>query len=312
MKKSHLLFLLPFCLLSLTGCPILKNLADKIKSKTPDYEEVSYETFQQEAQKAHLAGHSYTTAVINGYLKNDTDNLFFSSDMLYFDDGEWVTADGSVTEKSEIGVDFLRREAYTVVDDGKTQYYFGKKGFKMTIDTETTDGTAKFNTEGLLTDYSVTFSKTIYSLSFSYKTNSVDILRRVDYSIFHDSAVTAHEKGHSYTKAVVNGTSESRGTTTKYSKVEFVLTSGVWQLKEISFTNLILSVYVGREACSVTEEDDISYYSGNGFKISVKNDTNNGYALFNKKGLLIEYKVNTYDESSGDSSRMDISITYSR
>lgn len=313
MKKSQLLFLLPFCIFPLTGCSILKNFINNGKSETPDYEEVSYETFIQEARKAHSAGHSYTTAIINGYFKEDTYDLFFSSFKLYFDDGEWVTADGSVTKESETGGIILQREAYTFVDDGVTQYYFGKEGFKMTIDTEATKGTAKFNAEGLLTLYSATVNKNSYLLSFSYKTNPVNILRRVDYSTFHDLAVNAHEKGHSYTRAKVNGYIEGSSANERMNNIEFELVDGTWKStrEETILQNMYAYLMLSIEAYSIADSEQNNYYCGNGFKISINEDGTSGYVLFNTEGLLTKYKFDTFDASSGDYSRGDISVTYS-
>lgn len=130
--------------------------------------------------------------------------------------------------------------------------------------------------------------------------------QKVTYEKFHEKAVAAHDKGHSYTKAVVNGTSESSGTTTKYSKVEFVLASGTWQPKEASLTNVVLSVFVGMEAQSVTEEEESTYYAGNGFKVTSKSDDGNGSASFNAAGLLTSIK-----STSGDS-KFNLTVKYSK
>ncbi len=130
--------------------------------------------------------------------------------------------------------------------------------------------------------------------------------QKVSYDKFHEKAVAAHDKGHSYTKAKISGSSESSGSTTKYDKVEFVLASGVWQPKEVSLTNIVLSAFVGMEAQSVPEDEDSTYYAGNGFKVTMKNDDGKGSASFNAAGLLTSYKVESED------SKYNFTVSYSK
>ena len=131
---------------------------------------------------------------------------------------------------------------------------------------------------------------------------------KVSYDKFHEKAVAAHDKGHSYTKAVVSGDMSGSGLSIKMDKIEFVLASGVWQPKGDSsgFDVMAASAYVGMEARSVPEDDESTYYVGNGFKVTMKDDDGKGTAQFNAAGLLTSYKAES------DSSKANITIKYSK
>ena len=108
---------------------------------------------------------------------------------------------------------------------------------------------------------------------------------KTTYDNFHKKAQEAHEKGNSYTSATLSGTSEDDGSKTTIKSKKFTKTSLGWQAVDGVLDNLYL-IYVGAEAASVGENEDATYYAGNGFKYTLDGTT----VSYNAAGLLTSYK----------------------
>ena len=130
--------------------------------------------------------------------------------------------------------------------------------------------------------------------------------QKVSYEKFHEKAVAAHDKGHSYVKAVLNGTMEASGMSIKFEKLEYTYASGVWQAKDSSVAAYAGAMIVGTEAISVTDEEGQTYYVGNGFKVTMKDDDGTGTAVFNAAGLMTSMKT------TADNGKMNVTVKYSK
>ena len=130
---------------------------------------------------------------------------------------------------------------------------------------------------------------------------------KVSYDKFHDKAQEAHEKGHSYKKAVVNGTMESGDTTIDIKKAEFTLKSGVWTpADDVSLmAALVGAMLLAEEAYLVPEDEQTTYYVGGGFKTVTKDDDSTGTMVWNAAGLVTSAK------GSGES-KVNITVKYSK
>ena len=129
---------------------------------------------------------------------------------------------------------------------------------------------------------------------------------KVSYDKFHEKAVEAHEKGHSYKKATANGTVETMGMTIKIDNVKFTYSDGYWTSSDNSVGASIAVGIVNTEAYMVTEDEDSTYYVGGGFKVTISNEDGKGTAKFNSAGLMTSYDVKLDDNT------MKLTVKYSK
>ena len=129
---------------------------------------------------------------------------------------------------------------------------------------------------------------------------------KVSYDKFHEKAVEAHEKGHSYKKATANGSVETMGMTVKIDNVKLTYSDGYWTSSDNSVGASVAVGLVNTEAYMVTEDDDSTYYVGGGFKVTMSNEDGKGTAKFNAAGLITSYDV------KADNSTMKLTVKYSK
>ena len=130
---------------------------------------------------------------------------------------------------------------------------------------------------------------------------------KVSYDKFHEKAQAAHEKGHSYKKAVVNGTMESGDMTIEIKKAQFTLKDGVWTPGDDVglMPALVGAMILAEEAYLVPEDEQTTYYVGGGFKTVTKDDDSTGTMVWNSNGLVTSAK------GSGES-KVNLTVKYSK
>ena len=146
MKNKLLVFTLPFLTLSLTSCFVFKNKS----SEEDSYRKVSYEEFFEEAERAHIEGHNYKSAVVNGYYQNDSDKLTFNSIEFEYNGDGFVMPDFSYTTAFLSA--YVGNEAINFLSsDERVEYYIANFGFKIFEKDDEAYGCILFCKEGLFT-----------------------------------------------------------------------------------------------------------------------------------------------------------------
>lgn len=136
-------------------------------------------------------------------------------------------------------------------------------------------------------------------------------MSKTNYSDFHKKAVEAEEKAPAYTKATAKGNVKqsivgvetSIDVDVKFEKNE----DGDWEVKEGSAAGAaIAALYLSYRASMVGDSGDITYYAGNGFKATAKDEDSATSYVFNQYGYVTSAKGNS------DSGKLDLTFTWSK
>lgn len=119
-------------------------------------------------------------------------------------------------------------------------------------------------------------------------------LKKVDYDKFHEQAVAAHDKGHSYKTASVSGTIKDGSTTTKIDKMTFTYTTtlGLKAWVPDDGSSAIIALVLNADASTVGNSDSRTYYAGGGFKVEDKETKDT--AVYNAAGLVTSMSGDGY------------------
>ena len=146
MKNKSLVFALPFLALSLSSCFVFKNKS----SEEDPYRKVSYEEFFEEAERAHIKGHSFKSAIVNGYYRGDYGKFDFNKLEITYNGDGWVMPDTS--SSTMFIIMYVGNEAINYLSsDERVEYYIKDFGFKILGKTDDSYGYILFNKEGLVT-----------------------------------------------------------------------------------------------------------------------------------------------------------------
>ncbi len=121
---------------------------------------------------------------------------------------------------------------------------------------------------------------------------------KVSYEKFHEKAVEAVENAPDYVKVVGSGTVVYSSITMNID-CTLELNGDTWEVTdgdEISAV-AVLS-YAAMTADLFAEDEDTTYYAGNGFKAIIKTDEVEGKAVWNKYGYLTSMKSDTSEGSA--------------
>ena len=130
---------------------------------------------------------------------------------------------------------------------------------------------------------------------------------KVSYATFHEKAVAAVEKAPEYKKVTAKGSVTAASVELKLDCVFEKKDSG-WELtKGDAISGSAAAVYLSMTADLVGEEEDTTYYAGNGFKITTNNEDGKGSITWNASGYITAIKVD-----AKDSGNMNVKFSWSK
>lgn len=142
-------------------------------------------------------------------------------------------------------------------------------------------------------------------------------LKEVSFDVFKEAARQAYEDGHPFTSAVVDGhmtmVSGENSQSVTVDKESYNYDGETWSYEgEVTASKEVGKSLVSMHVYNTFPEDDgeTKYYVGNGFRVTIDDENQNGDVHFNKYGLITSYQYT----QNGDDSSQDISfkIVYSK
>ncbi len=135
-------------------------------------------------------------------------------------------------------------------------------------------------------------------------------MKETNYSDFHEKAVAAEEKAPEYKKATAKGTVYQTvlgAEVTLKVNCKFVKGEDGWEVEDDSSDgSLVASVYLSMRASSVGNSGDYTYYAGNGFKVTAKDEDSAQSYTFNSYGYVTSAK------GKSDSGKVDLKFSWSK
>lgn len=117
---------------------------------------------------------------------------------------------------------------------------------------------------------------------------------KVSYEKFHEQAVSAYEKAKEKTYDVTLKGSykdEDSGETSKMDNVVLKWNKGAFEATSIAHLDEVAAALImnGLIAKAAANDENTTYYAGNGFKAITKNDNGESKLVWNKYGLPTEW-----------------------
>ena len=136
-------------------------------------------------------------------------------------------------------------------------------------------------------------------------------MSKTNYSDFHKKAVEAEEKAPEYKKATAKGNVKLKVLTAEVSydvDCKFVKNEdGDWEVDgEKGDGALTALAYLSYRASMVGDSGDITYYAGNGFKATAKDEDSSTSYVFNQYGYVTSAK------GQSESGKVDLKFTWSK
>ena len=135
-------------------------------------------------------------------------------------------------------------------------------------------------------------------------------MNKTNYSDFHEKAVAAEEKAPEYKKATAKGTVYQTllgAEVTVKVNCKFVKGEDGWEVDgEKADGSLVAMWYLTYRASAVGNSGDYTYYAGNGFKVTAKDEDSSTSYTFNSYGYV------TAAKGKSDSGKVDLKFTWSK
>ena len=135
-------------------------------------------------------------------------------------------------------------------------------------------------------------------------------LKKVTYEVFHEKALEAQQLESGYAYCTVNGNIKEAEINEQYN--DFVLREldngrpTTQTMTDTSVKTIVAIALVSSEASDVPDDEHVTWYVGNGFKASYKDEERTAMMQWNKYGLVTSCKVNA------DGSSMNLTFKYSK